>query len=162
MMPNFFNVRFDILTRLLIPPRLRKPRQLAWLNALVSPFNRVYQNFKRGREANLYKLKVTGQVVYLEAMLNDRYDVAQRRIRITDSITYPPVYFYTEPEQKNVPFYQDAEETPVFFFTEEEAGVQLADFWVLVPSGVVFNEQQMRADIDYFKLPTRKYKIQKV
>jgi hypothetical protein len=101
-------------------------------------------------------------VVFLEKLLNDRYDISNRRIRITDALVYSSLYLYQEEENKPVFFYAEAESAPAFVFTEEEVGLQTVDFYVLVPSVITFNENELRALLDAYKLAGKTYKIQRV
>lgn len=160
-MSTIFEIDFSKLTRLLLPPRLRKPRHVAWVQALMNPVNTLFQQFRRNRDANLYRLKITPQVVYLERLLNDRYDIAGRHIRITDAISYAPVYIYQEAEAKDHALYLESEARPTYLYTESEIGDSTADFYVVVPTDRAFNENEMIALIDAYKLAGKSYKIQR-
>jgi hypothetical protein len=160
-MSRIYEIDFPKLVRLLMPPQLRKMRHVAWLLALCSPVNFVYQQFRRNRDANLYRLKITPQVVYLERLLNDRYDISQRRIRIIDGLIYEPVYLYQEIEQKPVYLWQESEKRPLYLYTEEEVGSNPVNFYVLVPGNLAFDENEMSALINNYKLAGKTYKIQR-
>lgn len=160
-MSSIFEVDFIKLSRLLMPPRLRKINHVSWVQALINPVNSLYQQFRRNRDANLYRLKITPQVVYLEKLLNDRYDIAEKRIRLVDAINFEPVYIYQEAEDKNRALYLESEAKPVYLYTEEEIGQVSADFYVMVPASVSFDESEMIALIDTYKLAGKSYKIKK-
>lgn len=159
-MRKIFIIDFTKLVRLLIPVILRRLAHVAWLQALCFPVNFLYQLFLRNRDANLYRLKITPQVVFLERLLNDRYDISARRIRITDALDYDPVYLYQEPENKPAYLFTEGENKPVYLFTEEEVGLQTVNFYVIVPRTIIFNENEMRALLDTYKLAGKTYKIQ--
>lgn len=161
-MSKLFDVDFPKLVRLLLPPRLRKIKHVAWLQALTNPVNYLYQQFRRNRDANLYRLYITPQVVYMERLLNDRYDISLRRIRIRDALVYAPQYIYQDQELKPVYIYQEEENNPVYLFTDDEIGSDSVDFYVLMPSDLIYNENEMTALIDNYKLAGKRYKIQKV
>lgn len=160
-MSTIFEIDFSKLTRLLMPPRLRKTRHMAWLQVLMYPVNTLFQQFRRNRDANLYRLKITPQVVYMERLLNDRYDIAGRRIRITDAMSYAAVYIYQEAEAKDHALYMESEARPTYLYTESEIGDSTADFIVMVPAVLSFNENEMTALIDAYKLAGKSYKIQR-
>lgn len=161
-MSKLFEVDLPKLVRLLVPPRMRKMKHVAWLQALTNPVNYLYQQFRRNRDANLYRLYITPQVVYMEKLLNDRYDISGRRIRIKDALVYDAEYLYQEQELKPVYIYREEENKPVYLFTDDEIGSDSVDFFVLVPSDLTFNENEMTALIDNYKLAGKRYKIQKV
>ncbi|MCW3467647.1 hypothetical protein [Chitinophaga nivalis] len=161
-MSKIFEINYPKLVRLLLPPRLRQPRQVAWLQALTTPVSYLFQQFRRNRNANIYRLKITPQVVYLEKLLNERYDISNRRIRITDAFSYEPWYIYQIAEDKPQFLYQPGEHKPVHLFTKDEIGQQTVDFYVTVPQHLEFNENEMRALLDNYKLAGKTYKIQTV
>lgn len=161
-MKKIFSIDYTKLVRFLIPVLLRQRQHVAWLQAVSYPVNYLYQLFLRNRDANIYRLNITPQVVFLEKLLNDRYDISNRRIRITDALVYSSLYLYQEEENKPVFFYAEAESAPAFVFTEEEVGLQTVDFYVLVPSVITFNENELRALLDAYKLAGKTYKIQRV
>ena len=142
------------LTELLTPTFLRKERMLAWLRALHFPLIKIVDDFNFNRNQNLYKLAHNGQVCYLRKVLNDRFDIAQRRIKIIDGNKYKREYIYTDGEKK-----------PRFLGTMylrddadySDTGV---DFVVLIPTGLNYNDYEMRALIDFYKLASKRYKIQ--
>lgn len=69
----------------LIPSRLRTTFNVAWLKALISPLVTQYNSFITYRTEIQYKLNHNGQVCYLEAVLNDTFDVDERRIYLEDA-----------------------------------------------------------------------------
>jgi hypothetical protein len=161
-MSKLFEVDLPKLVRLLLPPRMRKMKHVAWLQALTNPVNYLYQQFRRNRDANLYRLYITPQVVYMEKLLNDRYDISGRRINIKDALVYDAEYLYQEQELKPLYIYKEEENKPVYLFTDDEIGSDSVDFFVLVPPDLVFNENEMTALINNYKLAGKRYKIQKV
>jgi hypothetical protein len=161
-MSKLFEVDFPKLVRLLLPPRLRKIKHVVWLQALVNPVNYLYQQFWRNREANLYRLYITPQVIYMEKLLNDKYDISGRRIRIKDALVYEPEYIYQEQELKPIYIYKEEENKPVYLFTDFEIGSDSVDFFVLVPQDLIYYEDGMTALIDNYKLAGKRYKIQKI
>lgn len=127
---------------------------LAWLRVLHFPLIKVVDDFNFSRNQNLYNLAHNGQVCYLRKVLNDRFDIAQRRIKIIDGNQYKREYIYTDGEKK-----------PRFLGTMylrddadySDTGV---DFVVLIPAGLNYNDYEMRALIDFYKLASKRYKIQ--
>lgn len=159
---NIFRIDYKKLVRILVPVILRKPAHIAWIQALCHPVNYIYQDFLRSREANLYRLKITPQVVYLQKLLNDRYDIDERRIRIRNAKRFNSFFLYLEEESKPAYVFLETENEPFYLFTEEEVGMRTADFYVIVPTSIIFDENEMRALLDMYKLAGKTYKIQTV
>lgn len=156
-MMKIFELDFRRLVMALVPPRLRKPRLLEWLMALTYPVQLLYNNFRSNRKANLKRLSITPQVCYLTWALNDRYDFELRRIRITDPYIRELAYVYQEAENKPL-FLGTAH--PHYLYTGTETSVVSVDFVVLLPAGLRYAENEMRAFIDSYKLASKEYKIQ--
>ena len=133
-----------------------------WLLALVTPIIFLYGDFKRFRTAKKYQLLITPQVCYLEKMLNDAFDFTLRRITIVDAVWFPATNIFQELELKPLALYTEIEALPLILYTEGEAGDFQDDFVVEVPISLVFNQDQMKATINNYKLAGTKYKIQTV
>lgn len=161
-MSDFFEINFKKLVRERIPPRLRTQKIMAFVDALSVEINGVYNDFIRNRKANLYRLSITPQVVYLEKLLNDKYDFTARRIYIYDAEWHQPWYIYKDEELKPERLYQESEEKPVWLYSENEVGELKIDFVVFVPSAVDFKENEMRGYLDMYKLFGTHYKIERV
>lgn len=153
-MSRIFDINYNTLIRWLVPVALRAPVTLAWLGVLCWPIIKLYQVFSRNRSANLYRLQITGQVCFLEKMLNDRYDPAERRIYISEATERPPLYLYQDAENKPVylgemPLYQDT-----------EFGINLDDFVVFVHNMIIFEFNEMRSLVNLYKLAGTRYSVQ--
>lgn len=148
-------IHINQLTELLTPTFLRKQKFLAWLRALHFPLIKIVDDFNFNRNQNLYNLAHNGQVCYLRKALNDRFDVGQRRIKITDGNRYQRQYIYTRGEQK--PKFLGK----IYLYDRADYGDTGVDFIVLIPNNLVFNEYEMKALVDFYKLASKRYKIQK-
>jgi len=97
----------------------------------------------------------------LEKVLNDAFDVEERRIYITDSIINDPTYLYSIPEARPV-FLGTAYLYDFRVFDETEI-----DFYVVFPLALkpvspfdLLNfENRIKALINYYKLASKRYKI---
>lgn len=150
----WFNLNINKLTELLTPTFLRKERFLAWLRTLHFPLIKVLDDFNFSRNDNLYNLAHNGQVCYLRGALNDRFDRTQRRIKIADGNRYQRQYIYTRGEQK--PRYLGK----IYLYDRADYGDTGVDFIVLVPKGLSYNTYEMKALVDFYKLASKRYKIQ--
>lgn len=66
-MNKYTVLKWEKLLLWLIPPILRKETHVSWLNVLLIPLYTLYEDI-------LYKMQHTGQVIYLEKVLNDTYN----------------------------------------------------------------------------------------
>lgn len=149
-----YNLDINKLTILLTPTFLRKERFLAWLRVLHFPLIEIVDKFNFNRNENLYNLAHNGQVCYLRGVLNDRFDPIQRRIKIADGNRYQRQYIYTRGEQK--PKYLGK----IYLYDRADYGDTGVDFIVLIPRGLIYNEYEMKALVDFYKLASKRYKIQ--
>lgn len=121
---------------------------------MVAPLDQVLDWFTLSRRDNLYNLAHNSQKCYLRAVLNDRFDIALRRIRIEDGNKYKRQYIYTDGEQK--PKFLGK----MFLYDDADYSDTGVDFIVLVPSDLQYNTYEMQALIDFYKLASKRYKIQ--
>ncbi len=146
------NIDIKKLVVLLLPTFLRHRKIVAWLHSLVTPLSVLHNDFMRVREKHLYELNHNGQVCYLRKVLNDEFDPNQRRIIIRDGNKYNRQYIYTRGENKPKYLGTMYLRPPSDY---EDTGV---DFIVEVPKET-YNELEMKALIDYYKLASKRYKI---
>ncbi|MFZ0597368.1 MAG: hypothetical protein WAM46_10335 [Flavobacterium sp.] len=66
-MNKYTVLKWEKLLLWLIPPILRKKTHVDWLDVLLTPLHTIYGEI-------LYKMQHTGQVIYLEKVLNDTYN----------------------------------------------------------------------------------------
>lgn len=69
-MNKYTILKWEKLLLWLIPPILRKKTHVDWLNFLLTPIRSIY-------EETLYKMQHTGQVIYLEKVLNETFNPAK-------------------------------------------------------------------------------------
>lgn len=158
--------RYDLskLVRRLMPPRWRNPINLNWFEALLCGINYSQDRFNVFRNQALVELSYNGQTIYLEKMLNDRFDAVQRRIVIKHEESNS-VYWYREDEgQAPVYLYTEAEtgSTINYLYNEGENASALPDgidFMVLAPASLSPLELRMKAEIDKYRLAGKQYEI---
>lgn len=66
-MNKYTILKWEKLLLWLIPPILRKKNHVDWLDVLLTPLHTLYEDI-------LYKMQHTGQVIYLEKVLNETYN----------------------------------------------------------------------------------------
>lgn len=156
MLKGVFNVDYDRLVILTIPTDLRRLKFSLWVKCLVIPVKMIYSVFMNNRASNLYNLTHNSQVCYLRKVLNDSFDPVLRRITIAEGSRFERKYIYTNAE--NQPKYLGK----IFLRQFSDYADTGFDFRVLVPDGFDLSLviHQMKAIIDYYKLASKRYKIQ--
>lgn len=151
----WFNVNWKKLAVLLTPTFLRSELMKSWIELLMEGINEVHYNWLTFRKSNIYILAHNSQVCYLRGTLNDRFDNEQRRILIVDGNKYEREYIYTRGEQK--PYFLGT----LFIYSREDYADTGVDFIVRVPSDLIYNEVEMQALIKFYKLASKRFKIEK-
>src|SRR6185437_15509245 len=101
-----FDISYKALVNILLPPRLRNSKMVAWLNVLTIPVVYIYNLFTTNRNNDLYNLAHTSQVCFMQGVLNDTFDYALRRIYIIDGPEFDPLFIYTALEEKPLFIYK--------------------------------------------------------
>jgi hypothetical protein len=70
-MNKYTILKWEKLLLWLIPPILRKRTHYDWLNVLLTPIHTIYNE-------TLYKMQHTGQVIYLEKVLNETFNTSKK------------------------------------------------------------------------------------
>lgn len=139
----WYSLDIDRLIRLTLPAQLNQLRHYAWLRALLSPLNVLHEAFKAYRTDFNKKLQYNGQVIVLEAILNDAFGLAPETIKVvTNPSKLSQVYVYPKESEKSVYIYRRTEAEPVYIFKREEVFQSLWDFTVIVPDGILTPEQE--------------------
>lgn len=156
---NIYNVDFDKLVTMLLPTFKRKSKIIKFLKSLTKPIIELQQIFTRFRLDTLYKINHNGQVVYLQKVLNDRFDKTARRIYITDGLFNDPTYVFPYQDDKDV--YLNIQ----YIFNGLELAFKDVDFVVVLPSDInlsVEEDIRMKSLINYYKLASKTYKITQI
>lgn len=156
---SLFDIDYNVLVKILLPTQMRNSKMKAWLNVLVSPIVYIYNAFMTWRYDHLYVLSHNSQVCYMQAILNDAFDSALRRIVIKDRPNTGPVSIYRTAETHPKIIYRTSENQPVFIYKKNEFS---NGFIVEVPAAVTFDNGYMRALIDKFRLASKKNYIIKI
>jgi len=67
-----YNIDFDILTQLLLPPRLRQNKMVAWVRLLLYAIETVYDRCMTVFGLIDHRLQYNGQVAYLRKAISDK------------------------------------------------------------------------------------------
>lgn len=171
VMSRIYNLNISKLALLLTPTFLRKERFTAWIRCLIAPLNFVHEKFLKHRTEDLYKLEHTAQVISLEKVLNDRFDISERRIEVGDIERKEPFYIYSEREIKPKYIHSEQENKgKVYLYSEAVSKANKYDFIVWLPYNIWMREgtevafwkfrfYEMEALIDFYKLAGKRYVI---
>ena len=155
-----FNEDFKKLALWLTPVWLRKANVLIFVLAFTWPIRQLYNQFLLFVAAKIYRLSHNGQVVYLQKVLNDAFDVTLKRIWIGDFVGINRIYFWPETDLRDVDF------SVVQFFWEDSAYADSGvDFIVHIPVDVATTAPQlayMRSLTDEYKLAGKNYNIERI
>lgn len=152
-----FNIDFKKLALWNTPVWLRKGSIMVIVMAVTWPLRQVYNSFVAFANAKLYRLSHNGQVCYLEAVLNDAFDGASRRIIISDFDGKARIYFWPEAERRDVNF-----GITQYFWPESDYADSGVDFTIQIPADVATSTPQMaylRSLADEYKLAGKNYNI---
>jgi len=81
---RLFQIDYKKLVVLLLPTMVRKPIAIVMLQCATKGIRLKHSEFTSNRDDNLYRLKHTGQVCYLRAVLNDAFPFRSRNFEIED------------------------------------------------------------------------------
>jgi hypothetical protein len=156
-------VDFERLAVQLLPALLRKPKLVAWLQAMLYPLRQLYARWLLEAEVARRELAYNSQTIVFEKALNDQFDPSARRIVIQNSDTeLLPLYLdFTSENQPDTYWYYTVEGPPwEYLYFEDEFNTQI-DFTVRVPVVLRSPERttQLHARIKHFKLATRLYSL---
>lgn len=159
-----FNFSINTLMLQLMPRFQRGAKMLAWLQALLHPVTLLYSEFLAFRDESLYDAKITGQVEWLEYMLNQKFlgNGDSRVIYIDDNEKLEgEIYVFNKSELETETYIYNTSETTeddtfVFNTSEGKGGV---DFTVWVPTTLVFDADYMNSLIVRYKLAGTTFQI---
>lgn len=157
-----FSIYYNKVIELLLPIALRKPAIKAYLNAVLKPFKSIYNTFIAYRLEVLTDITHTGQVIYLEHLLNLKYDAISQNIHIIDSDD-PRLdsYFYNDSEGQEVTWLRNDSEgqPPSWLFNKVEFDGN-NDFIVKIPSYLATRQNQISETINKYRQAGKRYTIE--
>ena len=157
--PDFKKILFNLL-----PHFLRETKNLDWLNSLINPVETINGLFNSARNLILYRLQFTGQVNYLERVLNERFDPLFG-ILISDSIQPDRHYIFNTAELREDTFLFNTSTVPpasqatdVYIRSQTEHDNAI-DFTVNVPLTVIFTYPEINGIINRYRQAGSQYNI---
>jgi hypothetical protein len=159
--PNIFEVDWRRFARMFTPVELRRSKLMAMLYAALSPIAVLHATFISFRSNVQYRLGINYQVCYLEKLLNDTYDVVDRRIYIDNQPqAFLPKVLYTKAEGRPVKLFLKSEAIPVKLYRKAETPAGALNFIIFVHQDILFNNDEMSGLVRQYCLQTKNFLIQ--
>lgn len=157
---KLFNINLKRLAMWWLPLAYRILELLNFIWCLISPLESMYIEVLKIRKQNLIRMNFTYQKFSMQRRLNDAFDPLERRIEIVKAVQYEGVYLYTEAEDdlsRSKTKFLYGDENPIYLRTESELYSEF-DFIVKIPDTAI-NMYQLCAEIDFYKLISKRYQI---
>jgi len=158
-----FDINFTYLINLILPPNLRKPKQIAWLSVLLSYLKKIYENFVLFRIDKLYDINFTGQIMYLEKKLQDTFNIPD--LFISDGYIVDNVYLHNLSENAlPIFFYNESEEEAEIYLYNSSEHISSQSFIINIPEDDYNNLtsddlSKLNKIVNYYKLVDKQYTI---
>lgn len=157
-MKKIYDVDYKKLALLLLPTFLRNSVLSAFLHAAVAPLSELHTRFLKFIEEKNVRLFHNGQVCYLRAILNDKFDNEQRRIYIDNAIPTEGTILYVREKYMSVliPLHSG---TALKLSRRGYGGIDGLDFTVVIPVALynIISESELKALVNIYKLASKRY-----
>ncbi len=153
--PDFAQIIFNLL-----PHFLRTTKMQEWLNSLFAPLVTINTFFNSARNNVLYKLQFTGQVNYLERVLNDRFDPIGLGIFISNANQPDREYIFNTVELREDTFlFNTAEAGADTYFYQQQEFDDAIDFTINIPVAVPFNTPDLDVIVNRYRKAGTQYNV---
>lgn len=159
---RLYQIDYKKLVVLLLPTMVRKPIAIVMLQCATKGIRLKHSEFTSNRDDNLYRLKHTGQVCYLRAVLNDAFPFRSRNFEIEDiSATSEWVYALSEIEfpYDQLKVTSEESEDRLQVWSEDYVLIETTPFCVKCPPEVFSNVDYMnrvRHLVNMYKLLSKR------
>lgn len=157
-----YNISLINYVKQAIPFFYRTVRNEQWVQALLAPLQELNDSFYQTTLETKYEASFTGQVIYLEHLLNDSFDPTLRRIYIDDGsdLILPP-FVFNKIEDEPLYIYNKIEGQPFYIYNQIEYS-SVDDFIVFVPVALLTGSVEILIDrlVRKYKLAAKKFSIQ--
>jgi len=154
---SFLTVVLDYLL-----PALRNAFHMAWVRVLITPLEELKETFMIWKEDVDVLANTTFQVISIEKILNDRFNIPNpvQMIYIKDvmDMITPTFLFFNAETQTEAYLYFDSEHQPATYLYFEEEFSFSTDFIVYVPAAV-YNAMVADGSINAMKKLINIYKM---
>lgn len=150
------------LTRLVaeqLPTAMRKPLMHQLASVLVRPLNTLHASLTDLRRRSVYRATRNGQVCYIQAALNDEFDITERRIRVIDASSTDWIVLRRQPDIVEERQWVMAQRgRPILVPRQNGVGAVGFDFAVIT-NGVAHDRNRLIDLVNYYKLASKRYTI---
>jgi len=156
---NFYN-----LINILLPPYKRVKNVIDLSLSLIKPIKTLYTSYSNYRITVLYQTAFSAQVIYLEKLLNDKYNSSGEfpDIYIEDADNIEQVYLTNTEEEVEGLYITNTEEKTglpeIYLFNRREYEDDY-DFIIKMPTGLECDNNEVRAFVNKFKLAGKRFNI---
>lgn len=141
-----YGINWNIFLQERVANAARKPKMLAWFNALLVPVKTLHTSFLLFKTSQERHVGITPQVRILRYWLNELYDVTERRFEIVDYANTQPLLIWGE--SYNSPIY-----LPTFLSS------RAYDFTVIAHCEMYSQRVFIRAFLNAYKLAGKRYQL---
>lgn len=153
-----YNVNWFRLVREYLLPLLRLPFITAFVNSCIAPIVSAHKSFIIFKKDADYRVMHNSQICYLQKMLNYKFDNSLRRIKVQNIPPRIPLWVYYPEDNKPKYIYNEEDEKPLYMYNAGDYFNEF-DFEIIIPVVLLALEEQMRANVNYYKLYSKNYKI---
>lgn len=157
-------INYSRLVDQLLPDKLNQSKTVNLLKSFLSVLQKI-------ADETLYKMQHNCQVIYLEKVLNEHYEIAD--YDLNNHVATRKIYISDAPINERDFIHLNQEPETMWLFEENDPGTAEDDieyidvmggaayhFIINIPTIVVFNEVTLRTLVDFYKLGGKKYIIQ--
>ena len=151
----------NTLIKQLLPPAVRKPKQIAWLMALVKPVQDLHTAFLAYRQQALRDITITSQVNRLTKALQDKFsNDGIYLVHPLDYLDQAYVYLYAEERLPEYDYLLEENHRPKEFdYILDELNRDF-DFIVRVPAILAQSNNNITAFVNKYVMAGRRFKIE--
>lgn len=137
----------------------RKTKEVAWLYSSMKLLRDIHDQFIAFGNLKKDEIKYNGQTIKLERLLISKYGGG---IFITNNqnTNIEPLIAYEANDPQNEHAYEANEPENVYAYEADAANLGDTNFTINVPAAISFDEDEMRATVNRYKLYGKTYDIQ--
>lgn len=155
-----YSIIFISLCQYLIPSFLRQSKIIVFLKVMLSSLQNMNDDFVLFVKSKQYEMSITGQVIYLEKLLNDEFDNNLRRIYIEDAVTVDSLFLRYENEQRDTFMMRyESENVTTDNIRYESEYIDAVSFVVFIPADVT-NLTLLKALVNKYRAASKLFDVQ--
>lgn len=153
-------IDYFFLVQICLYQFIRKTKLINFIIVLISQLEMMKTEFYAFFDKKKEELNFTGQVIYLEHLLNKEFDPMLKRIYINDLEQLPELYLFNYEESNEITYLnnQSEGEPPIYLFNQSEYDLD-NDFTIYMPNGLVFDETYLKGLVNQYKTASKRFNI---